>query len=684
MTGSRWGIVLAGALMAATLPAAGMYGAHAALPGADSAASQTSTSSPVRVQPRLVTAPTSQWAILASANVDGNSGIQPVILGKSVGTRADDSIFIGYGNSTVDMGANLNWNLSTTQLVPAPTARLQYASTPSAAQGDDTAWMTLEKQNDAAELVSISRGPTPVVSRYPISVSGVTTLRALSGLAVQDDTMYVGYQTTGDSNTEAGILRVSIRNPQDDSNVFSGRSASNLQPAQLAKTSKDDTLVLAMYGAGGDQILVASPRSGTTLRRPMPWDSWGAAAGDDTIYVSQKEGNGLAAINPRNLDDSRIVSVPGAGQFRNAISVWRARVGDDTIDTVFLPAYNTNALWMVDGRTLVVDDSVALDDFPTSVTAASADLAYVSGSKVWAVGLVSGQTVPNSFSSSLTGAADDSISISLNLPELFTIDDSLIKNVYLDDTPLTAFAVTDDTALEARVPNLTGGPYSVIVGLNGGNRIKVGEFTYRGSNPPTPPAPPVQVITPTAQVINGVVGTAIPPTSKFTLENFNLIPRYSVYPKLPDGLVIDPTTGVVTGTPTVLYPSTRHWITASAGGNSESAYSTLQVTVVEAPPPPPVTRTLVLDQGVRTKDKSRIHDRITTTGSSTGIDPGTRLTPYIRYSGQTSFSEGRATIVVQADGTFRWSRLIRRDKDITGYVAYQDLDSNQVTWIKVT
>ena len=96
-----------------------------------------------------------------------------------------------------------------------------------------------------------------------------------------------------------------------------------------------------------------------------------------------------------------------------------------------------------------------------------------------------------------------------------------------------------------------------------------------------------------------------------------------------------------------------------------------------------VEASLVLNQGVRTKGTGRIHDRINTTGSSTGIEPGTRLTPYIKYTGQKTFTKGKASIVVAADGTFRWTRQIRRDKGVTGYVAYLDAFSNQITWVKL-
>lgn len=90
---------------------------------------------------------------------------------------------------------------------------------------------------------------------------------------------------------------------------------------------------------------------------------------------------------------------------------------------------------------------------------------------------------------------------------------------------------------------------------------------------------------------------------------------------------------------------------------------------------------IVLNQGTR-RATSR-HDRITTSGSTEGIPAGARLTPYIRYAGQETFQKGQATINVAADGTFRWTRLIKATKGITAYVAYQDLVSNRVFWAKV-
>jgi hypothetical protein len=90
---------------------------------------------------------------------------------------------------------------------------------------------------------------------------------------------------------------------------------------------------------------------------------------------------------------------------------------------------------------------------------------------------------------------------------------------------------------------------------------------------------------------------------------------------------------------------------------------------------------IVLNQGTRKADGR--HDRIRTTGSTGGIEAGTRLTPFIRYSGQNTFSQGKATITVQSDGSFKWTRQIRKNRGLTGYVAWTDVESNRVFWAKV-
>ena len=90
---------------------------------------------------------------------------------------------------------------------------------------------------------------------------------------------------------------------------------------------------------------------------------------------------------------------------------------------------------------------------------------------------------------------------------------------------------------------------------------------------------------------------------------------------------------------------------------------------------------LELNQGTR-KPAGR-HDRMSTTGTSGGIDAGSKLTPWIKYNGQGAFKGGVANIRVQADGSFKWTRLIKKSKGLTGYVSWNDIKSNEVFWPKV-
>ena len=91
---------------------------------------------------------------------------------------------------------------------------------------------------------------------------------------------------------------------------------------------------------------------------------------------------------------------------------------------------------------------------------------------------------------------------------------------------------------------------------------------------------------------------------------------------------------------------------------------------------------ITLDAGARTTIGR--HDRITATGTVTGIAAGAILTPYIHYAGQKGFTAGRGTITVAADGTFTWTRNVGHNRRIAAYVAYTDVHSNTVIWRKLT
>jgi alpha-tubulin suppressor-like RCC1 family protein len=73
---------------------------------------------------------------------------------------------------------------------------------------------------------------------------------------------------------------------------------------------------------------------------------------------------------------------------------------------------------------------------------------------------------------------------------------------------------------------------------------------------------------------------------------------------------------------------------------------------------------------------SRDGQRITVTGTARHLD-SQAVRPWIRFPGETTFSQGSAVIPIAVDGTFTWSR--RSGKKIYVYIAHGTARSNMVT-----
>ena len=94
-------------------------------------------------------------------------------------------------------------------------------------------------------------------------------------------------------------------------------------------------------------------------------------------------------------------------------------------------------------------------------------------------------------------------------------------------------------------------------------------------------------ISPTSRTITGKVGSAITPTSSLTATNFLGAVTYSISPALPVGLVMDTSTGVISGTPTETATSKIFVITGVNG--SDSANSDVTITIAAQPILAPTT-----------------------------------------------------------------------------------------------
>jgi hypothetical protein len=109
-----------------------------------------------------------------------------------------------------------------------------------------------------------------------------------------------------------------------------------------------------------------------------------------------------------------------------------------------------------------------------------------------------------------------------------------------------------------------------------------------------------QSISPSTQTPTLTVGEEMIATTAFTPTGFTGTVVYSISPDLPDGLLFDTASGVISGTPTTAQASADYTITASDGSNSATATVSLGIS---SPPPAllPATQTLLTHQRCRVR-----------------------------------------------------------------------------------
>lgn len=161
-------------------------------------------------------------------------------------------------------------------------------------------------------------------------------------------------------------------------------------------------------------------------------------------------------------------------------------------------------------------------------------------------------------------------------------------------------------------------------------------------------------VTPAAQSVNGVVGTAITATTAYTVTGISGTKVFVISPTLPAGLSINTATGVVSGTPTASSVASSYTVTVSDGTTSATATITIAV-----------SGTATLAPGTQTVT-GRVGAAITATTAftSTGLStPFFSIAPALpaglTFNSSTGVLSGTATaakdattyVVTAADGT---------------------------------
>jgi len=94
------------------------------------------------------------------------------------------------------------------------------------------------------------------------------------------------------------------------------------------------------------------------------------------------------------------------------------------------------------------------------------------------------------------------------------------------------------------------------------------------------------------------------------------------------------------------------------------------------PEPKPVTKTILISG---TRGEVRGNPGVIVTGLTTGLD-NRRVTPWFKFPGQTTYTEGNARPSIGDDGTFTWTR--KTGKKIRIYITADDTRSNTITITK--
>jgi hypothetical protein len=121
-------------------------------------------------------------------------------------------------------------------------------------------------------------------------------------------------------------------------------------------------------------------------------------------------------------------------------------------------------------------------------------------------------------------------------------------------------------------------------------------------------AAPSSSISPATQTPSLTVGEEMVATTAFTPTGFTGTVVYSISPDLPDGLLFDTASGVISGTPTTAQASADYTVTASDGSNSATATISLGIA---SPPPALLPGTQSIDAHVGTAVNTGVIDTST-------------------------------------------------------------------------
>ena len=551
--------------------------------------------------------------------------------------------------------------------------------------GDDTVYIT--NYNDST--VSVINGRTGTVDDT-ITVGGSPWAVAVNE---GDDTVYVTNFSSGTVsviNGRTGVLT--------DDTITAGRN-----PTGVAVDQSDDTVYVTNYD--DSTVSVINGRTGvltddtiTVGRKPI-----GVAVdqSDDTVYVTNYDDSTVSVINGRSLDDSVTIPVGSSptgvavdqgddtvyvtNQFSNTVRVINGRTGtvagaitvgggpegvavDQGDDTVYVTNFTSDTVSVINGRTGTVAGTITAGDGPYGVavdgSGTHAGLVYVANSIGGSVSVIARVSASLGSMSALAGST---VTVNLDVPQVaYDVDGSTITSVSFGDDTATGLTAAAGDAWTLTVP-AGSGTVPVTVTFKGGLTASAGSFTYPPPPSPVfPPSAPGDVVGVPGDREAGLSWTAPADAGSFPISTYQAV----VSPGGQSCLVAAP---AVTCTISGLTNGTTYTATVRAlNGAGWGPYSTASAAFTpQAPVSPSITIT-------GTRGEVRDKPGVLVTGTTTGFEMGAILRPWTRFPGQTSYTQGTASILVDAQGGFTWDR--RTGKTIYILIRSEDgtVESNRL------
>jgi YVTN family beta-propeller protein len=572
------------------------------------------------LQPRISTA-TSAPAVIKTITVGSNP--QGVAV-----DSADDTVYVAnYGSNNISVIDGATATVSGTVAVGNNPVGVAVN------QADDTIYVTNSFtpfglaviDGRAGSVTTVSVGNTPY---------GVTVNQA-------DDTVYV-----------ANSLPRTV-------SVMNGRTLSvttigvGQDPVGVAVNERDDTVYVINLSSNNVSVINGrtGQRTDDTIAVGVSPRGIAVNQADDTVYVANEFSYNVSVINGRT---ATVTGTVPAGDRPYGLAV------NQTDDTVYVANLQSHNVTVINGRAgLRTDDTVSVGQSPFGVavddTGTNAGLVFVTNTSSNSVSVI-GQVSPTLGSS--TGFAGDSMTISLSVPSLapgFAMDDSTITAVSFGGAAVTGLTAGVGDTWTMSVPPGSG-RVPVLVTFKGGTQASAGSYTYATPPPIAPSAP--RDVTATAGDASATINWTAPTwPGSFPVTNYRVTSS-------PGGMTCLTTelTCAVTGlTNGATYTFTVEALSGAGWGATSMPSNAVTPT---APPTPTITIT-----------GSRHGQRITVTGTSTHLTSKT-VRPWIKYPGQTAYTQGIAVIPVAADGTFTWSRMT--GKKVYVYVAHGTTRSNIV------